>query len=183
MYKVKIEDDLNNKDYKWFKKKLLLNKSDFNISGLSKFIDGIENRGDRQIIYYVIYKIITENTIAPKSIKPTPDNGLSLHDYNTGSLAIYHCHLNGDMVLIWYATKDSNDSLNLEIEYIKHPTNYDIILKNIYKTTDGWNTITKKYFKDYRKNTYLKDGFIQKWFIFVETNRQYEDPTKERKNK
>ena len=58
------------------------------------------------------------------------------------SLGIYHCHLFGDMVLIWYVTKDSNDNLNLEIEYIKHPTdidNYKTILKQIYKNPNGGN--------------------------------------------
>ena len=168
MPKVIIENDLNVKDYKWFKKKLLLIKSDFNVSKLSNIIDNIQNRGDRQIIYYVIYKIITENKLTP-SITPIPKRGLSFNDSSTGLLAIYHCHLYGDMVLIWYVTKDVNDNLHLEIKYTKHPVKYDNILKNIYKNTDGWNTITNQYFKDYRCNTYLKDHFIQRWFKFIKS--------------
>lgn len=53
MPKVLIEDSLNVKDYKWFKKKLLLNKNDFNVTKLSKVIDNIENRGDRHIYCYL----------------------------------------------------------------------------------------------------------------------------------
>ena len=73
------------------------------------------------------------------------------------------------MVLLWYVSKRSNDELNLEIEYIQHPSdvdNYKSILKNIYKNTDGFNTITSKYFKDYINTTYLKDHFILRWFNF-----------------
>lgn len=168
MPRVLIEDTLNVKDSKWFKKKLLFDKSDFNVSKLPKVIEGIENRGDRQIIYYVIYRIILENKIDP-SINPTPKNGLLFSDLKTKkSLGIYHCHLFGDMVLIWYVTKDSNDNINLEIEYIKHPDdNYKTILKQIYKNPNGWNLYSKKYFKDYFNTTYLKENFIQKWFNFI----------------
>lgn len=168
MPRVLIEDSLNSKDYKWFKKKLLLNKSDFNVSKLPKIIENIENRGDRQIIYYVFYRIITENKIDPL-INPTPKNGLLFSDLKTKkSLGIYHCHLFGDMVLIWFVTKDTNDNLNLEIEYIKHPgDNYKTILKQIYKNPNGWNLYSKKYFKDYFNSTYLKENFIQKWFSFM----------------
>ena len=45
MPRVLIEDTLNVKDSKWFKKKLLFNKSDFNVCKLPKIIEGIENRG------------------------------------------------------------------------------------------------------------------------------------------
>lgn len=168
MPRVLIEDTLNVKDSKWFKKKLLFDKSDFNVSKLPKVIEGIENRGDRQIIYYVIYRIILENKIDP-SINPTPKNGLLFSDLKTKkSLGIYHCHLFGDMVLIWYVTKDSNDNINLEIEYIKHSDdNYKTILKQIYKNPNGWNLYSKKYFKDYFNTTYLKENFIQKWFNFI----------------
>ena len=168
MPRVLIEDSLNSKDYKWFKKKLLLNKSDFNVSKLPKIIENIENRGDRQIIYYVFYRIITENKIDPL-INPTPKNGLLFSDLKTKkSLGIYHCHLFGDMVLIWFVTKDTNDNLNLEIEYIKHPgDNYKTILKQIYKNPNGWNLYSTKYFKDYFNSTYLKENFIQKWFNFI----------------
>ena len=74
------------------------------------------------------------------------------------------------MVLIWYVTKDSNDNLNLEIEYIKHPTdidNYKTILKQIYKNPNGWNLYSKNYIKDYFNATYLKENFIQKWINFI----------------
>lgn len=71
------------------------------------------------------------------------------------------------MILIWYVEKDSSNNLNLKIEYIKHPNdNYKLVLKNIYKNTDGFNIITNEYFKNYRSSTYLKDNFIEKWFNF-----------------
>lgn len=169
MPRVLIEDSLNNKDQSFYNKSFSKNKSQFKLSkSLINFVNNIENKGDRQIIYYVIYRIITENKI---SINPTPKNGLLFSDLkNKKSLGIYHCHLFGDMVLIWYVTKDSNDNLNLEIEYIKHPDdsdNYKIILKQIYKNLNGWNLYTGKYFKDYFNTTYLKDHFIQKWFNFI----------------
>jgi hypothetical protein len=168
MPKVIIEDSLNNQDQSFFNKEFSKNKSQFKLSkSLINFVNNIENKGDRQIIYFVIYKIITENKITP-SINPIPQRGLSFNDNNTGLLSIYHCHLFGDMVLIWYVTKDVNDNLHLEIEYIKHPIKYDDILKNIYKNTDGWNTITNQYFKDYRNSTYLKDNFIQRWSNFIQ---------------
>jgi hypothetical protein len=170
MPKVIIESELNIKDQSFFNKAFAKNKSYFRVSkSLIKFINDIENRGDRQIIYYVIYKIISEIRLDPVSINPTPKNGLLFTDYDNkpNSLEIFHCHLNGDMVLIWYVTKESNGDLNLEIKYIQHPLKYDSILKYIYKNTDGYNTVTGDYFKNYRSSTYLKDSFIQKWFYFI----------------
>ena len=171
MPRVLIEDSLNNKDQSFYNKSFSKNKSQFKLSkSLINFVNNIENKGDRQIIYYVIYRIITENKI-DTSINPTPKNGLLFSDLKTKkSLGIYHCHLFGDMVLIWYVTKDSNDNLNLEIEYIKHPTdidNYKTILKQIYKNPNGWNLYSKNYFKDYFNATYLKENFIQKWINFI----------------
>jgi len=45
----------------------------------------------------------------------------------------------------------------------------EIILKNIYKNTNGFNLYTGKYFKDYFNTTYLKEDFIQKWFNFIKS--------------
>ncbi len=173
MNKVIIEDELNIKEQKFFNKAFAKNNSNFKLSkDLLKYVNDIENRGDRQIIYYIIYRIITENKIDP-SINPTPKNGLLFSDLkNKKSLGIYHCHLFGDMVLIWYVAKDSDDNLNLEIKYVKHPVttdNYKTILKNIYKNTNGFNLYTGKYFKDYFNTTYLKEDFIQKWFNFIKS--------------
>jgi len=170
MNKVILEGDLNNKKIKYFIKRISNNKSDFEISNsLKKDISLIPNRGDQQIIYYVLYKIITENKL-DIDISPTPNNGLSFTDYDNkpNSLGIYHCHLNNNKVLIWYVEKVSTNILNLEIEYIDHPTDdYKSVLKNIYKNTNGYNTITNQYFKNYRSKTYLKDSFIQKWLNFI----------------
>ena len=173
MPKVIIESELNIKEQKFFNKAFFKNNSNFELSkDLLKYVNDIENRGDRQIIYYVIYRIITENKIDP-SINPTPKNGLLFSDLKSKkSLGIYHCHLFGDMVLIWYVIKDSNNNLNLEIKYVKHPAttdNYKTILKNIYKNTNGFNLYTGKYFKDYFNTTYLKEYFIQKWFNFIKS--------------
>ena len=94
MPRVLIEDSLNNKDQSFYNKSFYKNKSLFKLSKkLINFVNSIENKGDRQIIYYVIYRIITENKIDP-SIKPTPKNGLLFSDLKTKkSLGIYHCHL------------------------------------------------------------------------------------------
>jgi len=171
MNKVIIENDLNNEDQAFFNKSFAKNKSKFNLSKeLLKFVNNIQNRGDRQIIYYVIYRIITDKDIVNIGISPTPNKGLSFIDYDNkpNSLGIYHCHLNNNKVLIWYVSKDANDILNLEIEYIDHPTDdYKSVLKNIYTNTNGYNTITNQYFKNYRSKTYLKDSFIQKWLNFI----------------
>jgi len=170
MNKVIIENDLNNEDQAFFNKSFAKNKSKFNLSKeLLKFVNNIQNRGDRQIIYYVIYKIITENKLHV-NISPRPNKGLLFTDYDNkpNTLEIFHCHLNNNKVLIWYVEKDYNDILNLEIEYIDHPTDdYKFVLKNIYKNTNGYNTITNQYFKNYRSKTYLKDSFIQKWLNFI----------------
>lgn len=169
MNKVIIEPDLNIKDQSFFNKSFAKNRSIFDISkDIIIFVNSLNNRGDRQIIYYVLYKIITENRL-DVNISPTPNNGLLFTDYDNkgNSLEIFHCHLNNDMILIWYVEKDSSNNLNLKIEYIKHPNdNYKLVLKNIYKNTDGFNIITNEYFKNYRSSTYLKDNFIEKWFNF-----------------
>lgn len=170
MNKVIIEDELNIKENSFFNKVFAKNKSRYKLSkDLIKEVNDIENRGDRQIIYYVLYKIITENKL-DINISPTPKNGLLFIDFDNKSkyLGIYHCHLNNTKVLIWYVSKDQNDILNLEIKYIDHPIDdYKSTLKNIYKNTDGYNIITNEYFKNYRKSTYLKDSFIQKWLNFI----------------
>jgi hypothetical protein len=168
--KVIIEDELNVKEQVFFNKSFTKNKSNFILSKeLIKEVNDIENRGDRQIIYYVLYKIITDNKL-DINISPTPKNGILFTDLKNkpNSLEIFHCHLNNSKVLIWYVTKDQNDILNLEIKYIDHPSDdYKSILKNIYKNTDGFNTITNEYFKNYQRSTYLKDSFIQKWIEFI----------------
>jgi hypothetical protein len=173
MNKVIVDDELNVKEQSFFNKAFSKNKSNFKLSRyLLKSVNDFENRGDRQIIYYVLYKIITENKLHI-NVSPIPKNGLSFIDLNNKptSLGIYHCHLNNSKVLIWYVTKDSSNNLNLEIEYIDHPSDdYKQVLKNIYENTQGYNTITGQYFKDYRTSTYLKDSFIfiQKWFSFID---------------
>jgi hypothetical protein len=170
MNKVILESDLNDKKIKYFIKRISNNKSDFEIpKSLMKDISLIQNRGDQQIIYYVLYKIITENKLHV-NISPKPNKGLLFTDYDNkpNTLEIFHCHLNNNKVLIWYVSKDSNNNLNLEIEYIDHPDDdYKSVLKNIYKNTDGYNTIINQYFKNYISKTYLKDSFIQKWFNFT----------------
>jgi hypothetical protein len=170
--KVIIEDEINVKEQGFFNKEFYKNKSDFSLSKeVIKEVNDIENRGDRQIIYYVLYKIITDKKL-DINISPSPKNGLLFTDYDNKpkSLEIFHCHLNNSKVLIWYVTKDQNDVLNLEIKYIDHPDDdYKSILIDIYKSTDGYNTVTNEYFKNYQKSTYLKDNFIfiQKWFNFI----------------
>ena len=172
MNKVIVEPELNIKEKPFFNKEFSKNKSDFKLSkNLLKFVNEIENRGDRQIIYYVIYKIITEGKL-DIDISPTPKNGLSFTDLDNKpkSLGIYHCHLNNSKVLIWYVSKDSDNNINLEIQYINHPSDdYKSVLKYIYENTDGYNTVTNQYFKDYRGSTYLKDSFrfIKKWLSFI----------------
>ena len=52
MPKVIIESDLDVKDKQFFNKSFNKNRSNFNLSrDLIKFVNDIENRGDRQIIY------------------------------------------------------------------------------------------------------------------------------------
>lgn len=60
MNKVIIEPDLNIKDQSFFNKSFAKNRSIFDISkDIIIFVNSLNNRGDRQIIYYVLYKIIT----------------------------------------------------------------------------------------------------------------------------
>ena len=168
MNKVRIPDELNEKDSLFFVSKIIKIKSDIHISkDVIYFVNNIENRGDKQIILYVLYKIAMGGRI-DVVIDPTPKNGLQFTDYKSKeSLCIFHCHLNNDKVLIWYLEK-INDKLNLKIEYIDHPQDdYKMILNNIYKNSNGYNIYTNQYFKDYKNNTYLKDNFIFKWKDFI----------------
>ena len=64
MNKVIIEDELNIKENSFFNKVFAKNKSRYKLSkDLIKEVNDIENRGDRQIIYYVLYKIITDKKL------------------------------------------------------------------------------------------------------------------------
>jgi hypothetical protein len=64
MPRVLIEDSLNNKDQSFYNKSFSKNKSQFKLSkSLINFVNNIENKGDRQIIYYVLYKIITDKKL------------------------------------------------------------------------------------------------------------------------
>ena len=168
MNKVKIPDEFNTKDVSFFLNKLMKNNSQFFIpKNIIDFVRNIDNRGDRQITLYVLYKIITDLKLSI-DITPIPVNGLSFKNYNNNeSLCVYHCHLNAQKVLIWYVNKNDNQ-LNIDIKYIDHPDdNYKSILNDIYKNSNGYNTITNQYFKDCKNNTYLKDNFIFKWKDFI----------------
>ena len=172
MNKVIIPEEINNKDYLFLVNKLLKNKSKFIISSLIiNFAKNIENRGDRQIILYVLYKIITDIKL-DLDISPIPKNGLEFNDYNNDNpLGIFHCHLNNDKVLIWYVEK-INDKLNIKIEYIDHPQdNYESVLKKIYNSPYGYNMNINEYFKNYKSETYLKDSFVFTWTDFIKNEK------------
>ena len=80
MNKVIVDPELNIKEKPFFNKEFSKNRSQFEISkDLLKFVNEIENRGDRQIIYYVIYKIIKENKL-DIDIYPLPKSSTYLKD-------------------------------------------------------------------------------------------------------
>ena len=175
MRPVIIEKSLQNKDELFYLNEILNNNSQFIINQytINKIL--LYNKTDQILILYVIYKIIINNDLVNIGISPTPRKGLSFTDSITkNSLSIYHCHLNGRKVLICYVERNKLGDLNLQIEYINHPSiidNYKSILTHIYKYTNGYNTITNEYFKNYRNLTYLKNSFIHNFKKFLKLLR------------
>lgn len=109
------------------------------------------------LAYYIVYMIVSNNTLEPNI--NSPRNGLAFSDrLNNVDLGIYHAHLEDSNVLIWYIVKNEYSELLLKVKCIKHPQSYDTILKEIMKTTNGYDIVRKQYFKDYINNTYLKEN-------------------------
>jgi hypothetical protein len=127
-------------------------------------VDYLETiHGDSCLIaYYIVYLIVSGNNLEPNI--NTPKNGLAFNSKidsnksNDITIGIYHAHLPDENVLIWYVVRDEYNELILKVKCIKHPESYDTILRGIMKTTDGYDTIRKQYFKDYLKDTYLKEN-------------------------
>lgn len=137
-------------------------ESDFLIENSTlNYLDSIN--GDSCLIaYYIVYLIVSGNNLEPNI--NTPKNGLAFNSKidsnksNDITIGIYHAHLPDENVLIWYVVRDEYNELILKVKCIKHPESYDTILRGIMKTTDGYDTIRKQYFKDYLKDTYLKEN-------------------------
>ena len=114
------------------------------------------------IAYYIVYLIVSNNTLLPNI--NTPKNGLAFNSKidsnksNDITIGIYHAHLPDENVLIWYVARDEYNELILKVKCIKHPQSYDTILRDIMKTTDGYDIFRKQYLKDYLKDTYLKEN-------------------------
>lgn len=109
------------------------------------------------LAYYVVYLIVSENTLLP-NIK-TPRTGLPFFDKITNTnLSIYHAHLEDNNVLIWYVDKNDSNDLILRIKCIKHPNKYDSIIKEIMLLPNSYDTINDRYMKDNINNTYLKEN-------------------------
>ena len=109
------------------------------------------------LAYYIVYLIISKNTLEP--IINTPRNGLAFSGkLNDIDLGIYHAHLEDNNVLMWYVIKNEYNELILKLKCIKHPQNYDSVLKEIMKDPNGYDTTRNQYFKDYMNRTYLKEN-------------------------
>ena len=109
------------------------------------------------LAYYIVYLIVSSDSLIP-NIK-TPSNGLMFGDKsNNSKIGIYHAHLKDENVLIWYVEKNNSNDLILKVNCIQHPNKYEPILKEIMNSSNGYDTIRGMYFKDYIKDTYLKEN-------------------------
>lgn len=176
MRPVKIEYSLKDKDCDWYFLELYTLNSIFSFEYDTEVC--IENMPDNDKLtsLYVLYKIIKNDNLLP-NINLKPNRGILFRNRNKKDilsndllkydpLGIYHCHLNNDMVLIWYIEKNLNNFI-IRIKYIKHPSdNYKNILTEIYKNDLGYNLIKMEYFKDYFKNVYLSE----RKYIFLNFN-------------
>lgn len=131
-------------------------------------INDINNNDNKLLIYYIIYRIISDNDLNVSDII-TPKNGLSFRDLKSKeSLGIYHAHLNDYMVLIWYINK-YDDGYELNIEYIKHPNDmYKNILKKIYNLNNSFHLYEYDYMKNLYINSYLNENkYILSFWNFL----------------
>jgi len=128
-----------------------ISKYQIDIKYLLNFISKIEEDDNIKPILYILYQILLTNDLSPIGLNPKPSNGIELKNpTNNKPFGIYHLHLNEQYVFIWYASWDKN-GIFLNFRYIKHPLgndNYETIIKEIYKNSNGYNFELENYFND-----------------------------------
>lgn len=84
-------------------------------------IENIDNDTNIRLLYYVLYEILSQDTLTP-TLNNTPTNGLLLFNKETNkSYDIYHVHLEEGCILLWYLIWNEK-SMSIHFDYIKHPT-------------------------------------------------------------